>query len=42
MGSIGSSVRSGLLIGSTAEKVIDRAGCSVLCIKPPEFKSPVV
>jgi universal stress protein E len=42
MGSIGGSVRSGLLVGSTAEKVMDRAGCSVLFIKPPGFKTPVV
>jgi nucleotide-binding universal stress UspA family protein len=42
MGSIGSSARSGLLVGSTAEQVMDRAGCSVLFIKPPGFKTPVV
>ncbi len=42
MGSIGSSFRSGLIVGSTAETVIGRANCSVLCIKPSEFKSSVV
>ena len=42
MGSIGSSFSSGLLFGSTAEKVINRTSCSVLSIKPPEFKSPVI
>ncbi len=41
MGSIGSSARLGMLIGSTTEKVIDRTRCSVLSIKPPGFKSPV-
>ncbi|MGD9107530.1 MAG: universal stress protein [Desulfobacterales bacterium] len=41
MGTIGRSGLSGLLIGSTAEKVIERANCSVLTIKPDNFKSPV-
>jgi len=41
MGTIGRSGLSGLLIGSTAEKVIDRVDCSVLTIKPENFKSPI-
>jgi nucleotide-binding universal stress UspA family protein len=41
MGTIGRSGLSGLLIGSTAEKVIDRVNCSVLTIKPTNFKSPI-
>jgi len=39
MGTIGRSGLSGLLIGSTAEKVIDQVNCSVLTIKPANFKS---
>ena len=41
MGTIGRSGLSGLLIGSTAEKVIDQVNCSVLTIKPDNFKSPI-
>lgn len=41
IGTIGRSGLSGLLIGSTAEKVIDRVNCSVLTIKPKNFKSPI-
>ena len=41
MGTLGRSGLSGLLIGSTAEKVIDRVNCSVLTIKPTNFKSPI-
>jgi nucleotide-binding universal stress UspA family protein len=41
MGTIGRSGLSGLLIGSTAEKVIDQVNCSVLTIKPTNFKSPI-
>ena len=41
MGTIGRSGLSGLLIGSTAEKVIDQVNCSVLTIKPVNFKSPI-
>ena len=41
MGTIGRSGLSGLLIGSTAEKVIDQVNCSVLAIKPANFQSPI-
>lgn len=41
MGTIGRSGLSGLLIGNTAERVIDRVNCSVLAIKPANFKSPI-
>jgi universal stress protein E len=41
MGTIGRSGLSGLLIGSTAEKVIDQVNCSVLTIKPANFQSPI-
>lgn len=42
MGTIGRSGLSGLLIGSTAEKVIERVNCSVLTVKPDNFKTPVI
>ena len=41
MGTIGRSGLSGLLIGSTAENVINRVNCSVLTVKPENFKSPI-
>ena len=41
MGTIGRSGMSGLIIGNTAEKVIERVNCSVLAIKPANFKSPI-
>jgi nucleotide-binding universal stress UspA family protein len=41
MGTIGLSGLSGLIMGSTAEKVIERVNCSVLTIKPSNFKSPI-
>lgn len=42
MGSIARSGVSGLLIGNTAERVLNSVGCSVLTVKPAEFVSPVV
>jgi len=41
MGTVGRSGLLGMLIGSTAEKVIERVNCSVLTIKPAIFKSPI-
>jgi len=41
MGTVARSGLSGLLIGSTAEKVLDHVNCSVLTVKPPGFKSPI-
>jgi len=41
MGTIGRSGLAGLLIGSTAEKLIDRVNCSILAIKPANFQSPI-
>ena len=32
----------GLLIGNTAEDVLERVNCSVLTIKPANFKSPII
>lgn len=41
MGTIGRSGLLGLLMGNTAENVINRVNCSVLAIKPDNFKSPI-
>ncbi|MEX0725512.1 MAG: universal stress protein [Planctomycetaceae bacterium] len=41
MGSIGRSGITGLLLGNTAERVLDTCDCSILTIKPEGFVSPV-
>lgn len=41
MGTVARSGISGLLIGNTAEAILDQLRCSVLTIKPPGFESPV-
>jgi len=41
MGTIGRSGLSGLLVGNTAETIIENANCSVLTIKPDNYKSPI-
>ena len=41
MGTIGRSGLLGLLIGSNAENVIESVNCSVLTIKPENYKSPI-
>jgi len=41
MGSISRGGIAGLLIGSTAERLLDRVDCSILAIKPDDFVSPV-
>jgi len=41
MGTMSRSGIPGLLIGNTAEKVLHNVDCSVLTMKPREFKSPV-
>jgi nucleotide-binding universal stress UspA family protein len=42
MGTIGRSGIPGLLIGNTAERVLNQLACSILTIKPPGFVSPVL
>ena len=32
---------SGLMIGNTAEAILNQLTCSVLAIKPPGFQTPV-
>jgi nucleotide-binding universal stress UspA family protein len=41
MGTIGRAGMSGLVIGNSAERLLDRVECSVLAIKPDDFVSPV-
>ena len=41
MGTVARSGVAGLLVGNTAEQVIDEVRCSVIALKPPGFVSPV-
>ena len=41
MGTVGRSGIDGVIIGNTAEKVLNRIECSVLALKPPGFVTPI-
>jgi nucleotide-binding universal stress UspA family protein len=41
IGTLARSGISGLVMGNTAEQVLDHVGCSVIAVKPPGFKSPI-
>jgi universal stress protein E len=41
MGTVGRSGINGVIIGNTAEKVLNRIECSVLALKPPGFVTPI-
>lgn len=41
MGSVSRTGIAGLLLGNTAERLLDRVPCSLLTIKPADFVSPV-
>lgn len=41
MGTVGRTGIAGLLIGNTAETILDGISCSVLAVKPPGFRSPI-
>lgn len=41
MGTVARTGISGLIIGNTAEAILDQLMCSVLAVKPPGFASPV-
>jgi universal stress protein E len=41
MGTVSRTGVPGLLIGNTAEKLLDRLDCSLLAVKPQGFRSPV-
>ena len=42
MGSVARSGLPGLLVGNTAERIVNQIGCSVLVVKPDGWKSPAV
>ncbi|WP_268870400.1 universal stress protein [Marinobacter nauticus] len=41
MGTVGRVGIPGLIIGNTAESILEQAKCSVLAIKPEGFKTPI-
>ncbi len=41
MGTVGRSGAAGMLIGNTAERILDSIECSVLAVKPSSFVSPI-
>ncbi|MCA9261644.1 MAG: universal stress protein [Planctomycetales bacterium] len=41
MGTLGRTGIPGLMVGNTAERLLPRIDCSVLAIKPTDFRSPV-
>jgi nucleotide-binding universal stress UspA family protein len=41
MGTVARTGVPGLLMGNTAETILNQIDCSVLAIKPPGFKTPV-
>ena len=41
MGTVGRTGIRGLLIGNTAEAILNQVECSVLAVKPPAFETPV-
>ena len=41
MGTVGRTGVRGLIIGNTAEAILNQVHCSVLAVKPPGFESPV-
>jgi universal stress protein E len=41
MGTIARCGISGMLIGNTAEQLLNQVSCSVLAVKPPDFECPV-
>jgi nucleotide-binding universal stress UspA family protein len=42
MGTVARTGLAGFIMGNTAETILNQLNCSVLAIKPPGFKSPVV
>ena len=41
LGTVARTGLSGLIMGNTAEEILDQAGCSVLAVKPPGFVSQI-
>ncbi|MDA1179623.1 MAG: universal stress protein, partial [Planctomycetota bacterium] len=41
IGTVGRSGIQGILLGNTAERVLTTQNCSILTVKPEDFKSPI-
>ncbi len=41
IGTAGRTGAAGMIIGNTAERIIDAVGCSLIAVKPPGFTSPI-
>lgn len=41
MGTVARTGLAGVIMGNTAEDILNQIGCSVLAIKPPGFKTPI-
>ena len=41
LGTVARSGVSGMIMGNTAEKILDRMECSVLALKPSNFACPI-
>ena len=41
MGTVGRSGIKGILLGNTAEKILNTCDCSILIVKPDDFVSPI-
>ena len=41
MGTVGRTGVAGLVVGNTAETILEQLQCSILALKPPGFVSPV-
>ena len=41
MGTVGRSGMVGMLIGNTAEQILDQIECSVIAVKPSSYISPI-
>lgn len=41
MGTVARTGISGLVMGNTAEQILDDVGCSMIAVKPPGFRSPL-
>jgi universal stress protein E len=41
MGTVGRTSAPGVMIGSTAERLLPELTCSVLAVKPPDFRCPI-
>ena len=41
MGTVARSGLSGIIVGNTAEKILNHVDCSVLTLKPGGWKSPI-